>query len=162
MAITFIIYFAVSYFIAAKLGATRKIGFWGCLIVCLILSPLGGVIVALLTKSNENGVVANKPIHPIYSNKGERRQIIVTGGGTDEMRKFLRGLFSKLEQEVWKTETHLTAEQKREKIIEIVVNVSKSNLYPDVPKYATKYQINQIEAKQTIQEEISRFFMILN
>lgn len=161
MAITFIIYFAVSYFIAAKLGATRKIGFWGCLVVCLVLSPLGGVIVALLTKSNENGAIVSKPVQPISSNIGKRRQVIITGGGTNEMRKFLNGLFTKLEQEVWKTETHLTAEQKREKIIEIVVDFSKSNLYPDVPKFATKYQISQAEASKTIQEEISRFFMVL-
>ena len=51
MIIALILNILLSYFIAKKLGETRTIGFGWCFIACLFLSPLGGVIVALLFPS---------------------------------------------------------------------------------------------------------------
>jgi phosphate/sulfate permease len=40
-------------FVAGAVGAGRKIGFWGALLLSLILSPLVGLIVAFASKSKE-------------------------------------------------------------------------------------------------------------
>lgn len=136
------------YFIALKLGKTRKIGFWPCFIAGLFLTPLGGVIIALLTPSLENN--------------NHSRKIIITGGGQSEMREFVRNMFKKLESEIRRNESYLSNAQIRERIIEIIYNVSQDLLYTDISKFQIKYKISASEAKQVIDEEISRHIIMLN
>ena len=40
-------------FVAGIIGSGRKIGFWGAFLLSIILSPLIGLIFALVSKSNE-------------------------------------------------------------------------------------------------------------
>jgi membrane protein implicated in regulation of membrane protease activity len=41
-------------FVAAVFGAARTIGFWGCFLISLIVSPLLGLIITLFFKTTED------------------------------------------------------------------------------------------------------------
>ena len=148
------------YFIALKLGKTRKIGFWWCFIAGICLSPFGGVLVALLTPSLKSNDINNRLS---ISKSNDYRKIIVTGGGQSEMRKFIRSLFKKLEDEIRKEDSYLSNEQMRKRIIEMIYNISQDLLYPDISKFQIKYTISSSsEVRQIIDEEIARAIVMLS
>jgi hypothetical protein len=45
-AIGFILYFGLCYFIAAKIGSRKKIGFWKTFLLCIVTSPFFGFMFA--------------------------------------------------------------------------------------------------------------------
>lgn len=55
-------------FVVAAIGGNRKIGFWGAFFISLLLSPLIGLIITLISPSNETHVITtttNAPQQPV-------------------------------------------------------------------------------------------------
>jgi hypothetical protein len=92
----------------------------------------------------------------------DKRNIIITGGGQSEMREFIRTAFKKIESEIRKNESYQSNSQMRERIIEVIYNISKDSLYPEILKFKIKYEISESEAKQVIDEEFLRYVIMLN
>ena len=78
------------------------------------------------------------------------------------MREFIRTAFKKIESEIRKNESYQSNSQMRERIIEVIYNISKDSLYPEVLKFKIKYEISESEAKQVIDEEFLRYVIMLN
>jgi hypothetical protein len=57
MAVFLSIWFLSAFFVAFVFGTARTIGFWYCLLFCLVLSPMVGFIISLFyetkTKAND-------------------------------------------------------------------------------------------------------------
>ena len=110
----------------------------------LIFTPLGKLLFALFKNNRKN-----------YN------KIIVTNGGESEMREFIRTAFKKTEEEIRKNESFLSNSEMRERIIEVVYNISKDLIYPQISKFKIKYKISEAEARQIIDDEIIRFIIML-
>lgn len=55
-----IILWVIFCFVAAFVGADRKIGFFGAFIVSLLLSPIIGIIIALASKNKQTDALEKK------------------------------------------------------------------------------------------------------
>ncbi|WP_434047927.1 MULTISPECIES: hypothetical protein [Sorangium] len=54
------------------LGTTRRIGFWGALLVAVLLTPVGGFIVTLISGPKRLRVVRPKRLQVVTTWKGKR------------------------------------------------------------------------------------------
>lgn len=110
----------------------------------IIIGVIGILLFVFTKKKNDNS-----------------RTIIVSDGGEPEMREFMRSMFKRLENEVRNNETHLSTISLRERIIEVILNVSQNLLHHDISKFQIKYKISALDSKRIINEEVSRFVVIV-
>lgn len=64
------IFWIIFSLIVGFIGSGRKIGFWGAFLCSLLLSPLLGSIIALVSKSNESSEYKNK----VLKDQNEQRE----------------------------------------------------------------------------------------
>lgn len=77
-----------SFFVAIVSGSARTIGFWASLLLCLLLSPLIGLIITLCFESK---VTKHQRDHMIYLQQQQLRAIKEQKiSGIDELEKLLK------------------------------------------------------------------------
>ena len=58
---------ALSFAVAALIGKERNIGFWGSLMICMIISSIAGLLVTLLSKTKAQQRAENKFYERVFN-----------------------------------------------------------------------------------------------
>lgn len=62
-------------FLVGAIGSNRSIGFWGAFLASLLLSPIIGAIIALLSKDNDTAAYEAKVLHTQQQQAASLQQI---------------------------------------------------------------------------------------